>query len=84
MGTDMQYIARRPYDSGMKRCYQELMRRFGRRYEVEKPDHSVIAGHFCGGVVSSEKYGRWPISNWLSSFLKLGEYKWREGRNPIS
>lgn len=68
----------------MKRCYQELMRRFGRRYEVEKPDHSVIAGHFCGGVVSSEKYGRWPISNWLSSFLKLGEYKWREGRNPIS
>lgn len=68
----------------MKICYQELMRRFGRRYEVEKPDHSVIAGHFFGGVVSSEKYGRWPISNWLSSFLKLGEYKWREGRNPIS
>lgn len=68
----------------MKRCYQELMRRFGRRHEVEKPDHAVIAGHFYGGVVSIEKYGRWPISNWLSSFLKLGEYKWREGRNPIS
>ena len=68
----------------MKRCYQELMRRFGRRYEVEKPDHSVIAGHFCGGVVSSEIYGRWPFSNWLSSFLKLGEFIWREGRNPIS
>lgn len=68
----------------MKRCYQELLRRFGRRYEVEKPDHSVIAGHFCGGIVSREKYGRWLTLNWLSSFLKLREHKWREGRNPIS
>lgn len=68
----------------LKRCYQELMRRFGRKYEVECPNHCVTMAKVCGGVVSSEKYERWPLSNWLSSFLKLGEYKWREGRNPIS
>lgn len=68
----------------LKRCYQELMRRFGRKYEVERPNHCVTMAKVCGGVVTSEKYERWPLSNWLSSFLKLGEHKWREGRNPIS
>lgn len=68
----------------MKKCSQELLRRFGRKYEVERPNHCVTMAKVCGGVVTSEKYERWPLSNWLSSFLKLGEYKWREGRNPIS
>lgn len=51
---------------------------------VERNDHLVSAAYVCGGIVADETYARWPISNWLSSFLKLGEYKWREGRKPIS
>ena len=51
---------------------------------VERNYHSVGVAHICGGVVGDETYARWPISNWLNSFLKLGEYKWREGRGPIS
>lgn len=51
---------------------------------VERNCHSVGVAHICGGVVSDETYARWPNSNWLNSFLKLGEYKWREGRSPIS
>lgn len=68
----------------MKKCSQELMRRFGRRNEVERRDHSIPAAFCCGGVVEDDIYRRWSTSNWLSSFLKLNEYKWRENRHPIS
>ena len=68
----------------MRRCYQELLRRFGQKHMVERNYHSVGVAHICGGVVGDETYARWPISNWLNSFLKLGEYKRREGRGPIS
>lgn len=68
----------------MRRCYQELLRRFGQKHMVERNCHSVGVAHICGGVVSDETYARWPNSNWLNSFLKLGEYKRREGRSPIS
>lgn len=68
----------------MRRCYQELLRRFGQKRIVERNYHSVGVVHFCGGIVDNETYARWPISNWLSSFLKLGEHKWRKGRKPIS
>ena len=68
----------------MRRCYQELLRRFGQKQMVERNYHSVGVAHICGGVVGDETYARWPISNWLNSFLKLGEYKRREGRSAIS
>lgn len=68
----------------MRRCYQELLRRFGQKHMVKRNCHSVGVAHICGGVVSDETYARWPNSNWLNSFLKLGEYKRREGRSPIS
>ena len=68
----------------MKKCFQELMRRFGGKIEVKRPDYSVRAAFCCGGLVNSEIYAGWSISNWLSSFLKLNEhYKWRK-RRPIS
>ena len=67
----------------MKKCSQELMRRFGKRSKVKRRGHiNVTSG--CSGVVNDEKYSKWTISNWLSSFLKLDESKWRNGRNPIS
>jgi len=69
----------------VRRCSQELKRRFGEPYIVERPDHTIHAAVCCGGVVSDEVYPRWPISNWLSSFLKLNEKGWcRKGRYPIS
>lgn len=67
----------------MRRCYQELLRRFGQKHMVERNYHSVGVA-FCGGVIGEEIYARWPVSNWLNSFLKLDECKWREGRGPIS
>lgn len=76
-----------PVDSmipAMKKCSQELMRRFGKRYTIERPDHSASAAYYCGGVVGDTIYSRWPISNWMSSFLKLDEHKWLSGRKPIS
>ncbi len=68
----------------MKKCSQELMRRFGRRITTERRDHSVTMACYCGGVVSDAIYEKWSISNWLSSFLKFDEHKWRYARNPIS
>lgn len=68
----------------MRRCYQELLRRFGQKHMGERNCHSVGVAHICCGVVSDEIYARWPNSNWLNSFLKLGEHKWRKGRTPIS
>lgn len=68
----------------MKKHYQVLLRRFGKRSVVERPDHSVSMAMFCGGVTSSDIYARWPIDNWLNSFLKLKEdRRWHEGRTPI-
>lgn len=67
----------------MKKCFQELMRRFGNKIEVERPDHSVIT-YCCGGIVSYEIYAKWSISNWFNSFLKLSEDECYKGRHPIS
>lgn len=68
----------------MRRCYQELLRRFGQKQMVERNYHTVGVAHICGGVVDDEAYARWPNSNWLRSFLKLDECKWRKGRVPVS
>lgn len=68
----------------MRKCYQELMRRFGQKLVVERNCHTVNVAHHCGSVVTDEIYTRWPISNWLNSFLKLGEHKWRKGGTPFS
>lgn len=69
----------------VRTCSQELMRRFGEPYIVERPDHTIPAAVCCGGIVSDEVYLKWPISNWLSSFLKLNENGWwSKKRNPIS
>lgn len=68
----------------LKKCYQELLRRFGRRSIIERPDHSTTMAMCCGGVTSSEIYAKWPIDNWLNSFLKLKEDgRWLDGRTPI-
>lgn len=69
----------------MRKCYQELLRRFGQKHMVERNYHSIGVAHICGGVVDDEAYARWPISNWLNSFLKLDEHKRRKGGgNPVS
>ena len=70
----------------MRRCYQEFLRRFGQKHMVERNYHSVgvVRTRICGVVVDDDIYAKWPISNWLNSFLKLDEHKWREGRSPIS
>lgn len=68
----------------LKKCYQELLRRFGRRSIIERPDHSTTMAMCCGGVTSSEIYAKWPIDNWLNSFLKLKEDgRWLEGRTHV-
>lgn len=68
----------------MKKCFQELLRRFGGKLMIERQDHSVRVLYASDGVVDGEIYAKWPISNWLSSFLKLDESKWRKGRGPVS
>lgn len=65
----------------MKKCSQELMRRFGKKFIVEQPDHTPVA--FCySKVVDDGTYAKWPIRSWLNSFLKLDEDKlWKEARH---
>lgn len=68
----------------MRKCYHELLRRFGKRYVSHRPDHSISMAICCGGVSGSEIYTKWSIANWRNSFLKLKEDdRGREGRNPI-
>lgn len=57
----------------MKKCSQELKRRFGEPYVVKRESCSIIAASYCGSVVSDDIYSKWSISNWLSSFLTMGE-----------
>ena len=68
----------------MKKCSQELLRRFGQDLMAERQDHSIRVLYSNDGVVDDKTYARWTISNWLSSFLKLDEYKWRKGRVPVN
>lgn len=69
----------------MKKCSQELLRRFGRHSKVERPNHNITAAYYCGGVVSDEIYSRFSLRNWLTSFQKLDENRgWRNGKPPIS
>ncbi len=69
----------------MKKCSQELLRRFGKRYIAERPNHSITAAYYCGGVVSDEIYSKFSLQNWLTSFLKLDENRaWRDSKPPIS
>lgn len=68
----------------MRRCFQELMRRFGSKIEVKKPYHSVAGAFFCGGVVSSEIYAKWTISSWFNSFKKINEHKLCKRKYPVS
>lgn len=67
----------------MRKCYQELMRRFGQKHIVDRNCHLASVVHICG-VVDDETYAKWTISNWLRSFLRLREHKWYGERMPIS
>ena len=68
----------------MQRCRQELTRRYGEDYIVEKPNYEVSCATVCGGIVSQEKYERFSKSTWLNSFLKLDETNfWRSNRHHI-
>jgi hypothetical protein len=69
----------------MEKCSQELLRRFGKRSEIERPNHIITAAYCCGGIVSDEIYAKFSLRNWRMSFLKLDENRiWREGKHPIS
>lgn len=68
----------------MQRCSQELTRRYGEDYIIEKPNYEVSCATVCGGIVSQEKYERFSKSTWLNSFLKLDETNfWRSNRHHI-
>lgn len=64
----------------MKKCYQELMRRFGKKLIIKEPNYSVTMGVPCTGIVDDTTYAKWTLSNWLNSFKKLEEHKWINGR----
>ena len=69
----------------MKRCSQELSRRYHGRIEVKRKKNYVTCASFCGGVVDDNVYLKWSLKNWLNSFLKLDENKrWRDDLGPIS
>lgn len=69
----------------MKKCFQELMRRFGSKIEVKRRDYQITVSYSGSGVVSIDTYLKWSISNWLNSFLKFNESKWYyKGQRPIS
>lgn len=68
----------------MKKCSQELLRRFGRRTIVKRPEDSMVVTYYGGGLVSNDTYSRFSLENWLNSFLKLDESRsWRSHGRPF-
>lgn len=63
--------------SEMKRCRQELYRRFRYKYENTRPKHRVTCANVCGGIASDEIYAKFSEKVWLNSFLKLKEHRHR-------
>lgn len=61
----------------MKKCSQELLRRFGKRAVVKRPSDSTVIKYYGGGLVSNDIYSRFSLENWLNSFLKLDESRSR-------
>ncbi len=64
---------------GMKKCKQELMRRFGQTLEVERADYSVSCMIGSSGITTDEIYRQFSFNSWLSSFLKLEEHQYTRG-----
>lgn len=68
----------------MKKCSQELLRRFGKRTVVKRPEDRTIVTYYGGGLVSDDTYSRFSLENWLNSFLKLDESRsWRHHEHPF-
>lgn len=61
----------------MKKCSQELLRRFGKRTVVKRPEDRTVVTYYGGGLVSDDTYSRFSLENWLNSFLKLDESRSR-------
>lgn len=64
----------------LRKCKQELIRRFGYEYENEKTNHHVSCAHICGGIVSKEQYKRFSIKMWRNAFrlkesISNGKYR---------
>ncbi len=57
----------------MRKCSQELLRRFGKKILVERPSRGIGVTFGCGGVVTEDAYKKWSLVSWLNSFLKLNE-----------
>lgn len=65
--------------STMRKCKQELIRRFGYEYKNDKPNHQITCAQICGGIVSDEQYAKFSIKTWknvfrLSQLSKNGKY----------
>lgn len=68
----------------MKKCSQELLRRFGKRTIVKRPEDRTVVTYYGGGLVSNDTYSRFSLENWLNSFLKLDESRsWRSHDRPF-
>lgn len=68
----------------MKKCSQELLRRFGKRTVVKRPEDRTVVTYYGGGLVSNDTYSRFSLENWLNSFLKLDESRsWRSHDRPF-
>ena len=52
----------------LRKCKQELLRRFGYEYENKKPNHQIAFAKICGGIVSDEQYKRFSIKTWRNAF----------------
>lgn len=68
----------------MKKCSQELLRRFGRRNIVKRPGDSAVVTYYGGGLVSDDTYSKFSLKNWLNSFLKLDASRgWHRHEHPF-
>ena len=61
----------------MRRCRQELHRRFRHKCIKSRPNHHVACASICGGLVTDDIYRRFSEKAWLNSFLKLKEHRHR-------
>ena len=59
----------------LRRCKQELHRRFHGDYENEMPSAGVSMATVCGGIASSEVYRTFSEKAWLHSFYGIKEHR---------
>lgn len=70
-------------NENLRRCRQELIRRYKHIYISKEPDYDIPMASICGGLVPYDTYQKFSCDVWRRSFLNLNEKRCHQNK-PIS